>query len=351
MAKSRKRKEEKVASDIQVGRSLVEALRQRRPTEILDLLSPESLWGKIPFFVNSGNYALNYILSGKFINGGWPGGRLSELYGGFSSGKSLLIEVAIAEAQKQNIVTALDDTEVAFLSGFAEKLHIDIPSLIYLASDSAEDVLENLKDNVEDIKELVGPDINILYCWDSVAQSKSKSEEGKNLTDIPGYNTGKARLLSMAGRKLHKFLMNNRVCFLVSNQTREKVGVLFGDTETTPGGNAIPFWASIRVRLSRTGLIKDSEGRIVGVKAKVFTKKNKIFAPLKECVVDILFDQGIAPYSGLLDLFKTLGYVKTSGSWSSFPESWEIEKKFQGEEGFIEMLETYNILERLDAIE
>ena len=238
--------------------------------------------------------------------GGLPRGRVVQIYGPESSGKTTLAIHAIAECQKKGGIAAFIDAEHAFDRFYAEKLGVDVENLLISQPDNGEQALEI----AENLIRSGAIDIIVI---DSVAALVPRSE-------IEGSKVGlQARLMSQALRKLTATIGRTGCCCIFINQLREKIGVLFGNPETTTGGNALKFYASIRLDIRRSGSpIKDREGNLIGNSVKVKVVKNKLAPPFKIATFDIMYGQGISKTGELIDLGSELDIVQKSGSWFSY---------------------------------
>lgn len=243
--------------------------------------------------------------------GGLPKGRVVEIYGPESSGKTTLAIHAIANVQRNGGIAAFIDAEHAFDRFYAEKLGVDTQSLLISQPDNGEQALE-IADN------LIRSGAIDLIVIDSVAALTPKAEiEGEMGDSKMGLQ---ARLMSQALRKLTGTINKTKCCCVFINQLREKIGVMFGNPETTTGGNALKFYASVRLDIRRIGQIKDGE-HVVGNRARVKVIKNKVAPPFRMAEFDIVFGEGISKNGEIIDLGVELNVVKKSGSWFAYEDT------------------------------
>ena len=268
--------------------------------------------------------------------GGYPKGRVIEVYGPESSGKTTLTLHALAECQKKGGIAAFIDAEHAFDRFYAENLGVDIENLIISQPDNGEQALE-ITDN------LIRSGAIDMVIIDSVAALTPKSEiEGEMGDSKMGLH---ARLMSQALRKLTSSISKTNCTVFFINQLRDKIGVMFGSPETTTGGNALKFYASIRVDIRRSTQIKNSDGGVIGNRTRVKIVKNKVAPPFRLAEFDIMYGKGISKVGEIIDLAVNAEIINKSGSWFSY----EGTKLGQGRDAVKEILsDNPELMEKLE---
>src|SRR6478735_4395755 len=268
--------------------------------------------------------------------GGFPRGRIVEVYGPESSGKTTLALTVVASAQKTGGICAYIDAEHAMDPEYATKLGVNIDDMLISQPDSGEQALEI----AETLVRSNSVDVIVI---DSVAALVPRAElDGEMGDSLPGLQ---ARLMSQALRKITAIVANSHTCFIFINQLREKIGVFFGSPETTTGGKALKFYASVRLDIRRIGAIKDGD-KVVGNRTRVKVVKNKCAPPFREAEFDIMYGEGISREGDLIDIAVNHNVIEKSGAWFSY----RGERLGQGRDNVKNMLKvTPDLLERIEA--
>jgi recombination protein RecA len=271
--------------------------------------------------MSSGCLALDYILGG-----GFPVGRMTEIYGDTSTGKSLIAAQVAAMAQYNGHIVMMADSESAVSMPIMDAVGVDIDNLIYSNPDTVEEVFEQFEEAIE-LKAKKYPDELMVMIWDSVAATSVKMEMEKDYGDA--FYGRHAAVISQAMRKITRKISSHRICMIFINQTRKKIGVMFGDDETTFGGKAIAFHASVRVRLKEGDKIRvdKPKKKIVGIHTKATIVKNKVAMPFREAKLPIYFGHGIDDPLSSLYWLQDNDYA-TKGNWMTITLDGE-ERKFQ----------------------
>ena len=266
-------------------------------------------------WISSGCSMLDLAISNK-PKGGFPVGRITEITGLEASGKSLLAAHTLAETQKKGGLAVYIDTESATSSEFLTAIGVDLKKMLYVPLETVEEIFETIETIVEGVRKS-DKDRLVTIVVDSIMGASTKIEMSMEY-DKDGYATSKSIILSKAMRKVTNWIARERICLIFTNQLRTKMGVSFGDPWTTAGGKAIPFHASVRLRLKNLGQIKAKVNKVeqvVGNKTSVQVVKNRMGPPHRKINYEIYYDSGIDNYGGWLSVMKTFDIVKQSGAW------------------------------------
>ena len=279
----------------------------------------------------------NILIDRALGVGGFPRGRVVEIYGPESSGKTTLTLTVVAQAQRRGGLAAFIDVEHALDPQYAQKLGVNLDDLLVSQPSSGEEALRICET-------LVRSNALDVIVLDSVAALVTKQELDGEIGDSTV--GAQARLMSAALRKLTSLISKARTTCLFTNQIREKIGVMFGNPETTPGGKALKFYSSVRVDIRRIGQIKQTDGTVVGNRTKVKVVKNKVAPPFTEAEFDIMYNEGISNTGSLLDLAIEKGIIEKRGSWLSYKGA----QLAQGRDAAKEVLKTDpNIFAEIEA--
>ena len=265
-------------------------------------------------WISTGCDSLDLAISNR-PNGGFPVGRITEITGLEASGKSLLASHALAETQKKGGLAVYIDTESATSTEFLQAIGCDLKTMLYVPLETIEEIFETIETIVEQVRKS-NKDRLVTIVVDSVAGASTKTEMAAEY-DKDGYATSKSIILSKAMRKVTNWIARENICLIFTNQLRTKLGVSFGDAWTTSGGKAIPFHASVRLRLKNTGMIKakiNGVEQVVGSKTEVQVVKNRMGPPHRKVNYDIYYDSGIDNFGGWLEIMKKFDLVKQSGA-------------------------------------
>ena len=304
-------------------------------------------------WISSGHSMLDLAISNR-PNGGFPVGRITEITGLEASGKSLLAAHTLAETQKKGGLAVYIDTESATSAEFLSAIGVDLKSMLYVPLETIEEIFETIETIVENVRKS-DKDRLLTIIVDSVMGASTKQEMSAEY-DKDGYATSKSIILSKAMRKVTNWIARERICLIFTNQLRTKMGVMFGDPWTTAGGKAIPFHASVRLRLKNMGQIKakmNGREEVVGIKTRVTVVKNRMGPPLRSIDYEIYFDSGIDNYGGWLSVMKDFKLVKQAGAWYDYTDvdvnTGEVlnEMKFQSKDLIEKVLTDPAVKERL----
>jgi len=280
-------------------------------------------------FVSTGSTMLDLAISNK-PNGGIAVGRITELNGLESSGKSLIGAHILAETQMKGGVAVYIDTETAVSTEFLESIGVDVQSMLYLHLETVEDIFSAIEEIVAKVRES-DKDRLVTILVDSLAAATTKVELEAEF-DKDGWATSKAIILSKAMRKITQMIGRQKIALVFTNQLRQKLGVMFGDPWTTSGGKALPFHASTRIRLKNLGQIKDAKKNTIGMKMRAQVIKNRLGPPMRHADFELYFESGIDDEGSWLKVLKDHNLVKQGGAWYTMNNHLGEEIKFQSKD-------------------
>lgn len=369
MVAAKKKKEEQVQDDFTAD--LINQINKAHNDKIAFNLGTEDAPANIKRWISTGSRQLDFIIANQ-LNGGLPEGRIVEIQGPTSSGKSHIAFELAKSTQKMGGIVVYIDTENATSLQNLMQLGIDVKRrFVFVQSGCTEDIFQICEDTIMKARAMT-KDVPVTIIWDSIAGASPKAElEGAYDKDTIGLQ---ARVLGKGFRKITNIIGNQNVLMVLINQQRMKIGVMFGDPITTPGGNAIPYASSVRIRVTSTGQqhIEDKNGNVIGIKVKAKTIKNRVARPFRECEFQIHFGVGVKEHEEVFDLFRThcstlpkgqLGVkcgnefimVEGTGAWKTFTvtdgKTGEvlIEKKFYKQE-FDQILYNPEYSKYMDAL-
>jgi recombination protein RecA len=294
-------------------------------------------------WISTGSSMLDLAISNR-PNGGFPIGRIAEITGLEASGKSLLAAHALANTQKQGGMAVYIDTENAISREFLEAIGLDLEKMLYVPLETIEDIFEAIEGIIESVRKSNKNKL-VTIVVDSVMGASTKIEMAAEY-DKDGYATSKSIILSKGMRKLTNMIGREKICLIFTNQLRSRLGVSFGDPWTTSGGKAIPFHASVRLRLKSLGQIKAKKNgidQIIGIQTRAQVIKNRMGPPLKSVDYDIYFESGIDNYGGWLNVMKDHNLVRQAGAWYTYTTKAGKDVKFQSKD-FEKLLKNDNTL-------
>jgi recombination protein RecA len=299
-----------LSSDVTVLASKLKDKLADSTSEVL-VLDTESTIVTKPKFLSTQHPGLDSVLGG-----GIPCGRIVELFSGSEgAGKSTLAAHLVAECQRTGGIAVMFDSEKGNLGPRLEQLGVDLSQMIYVDPESVENVFSAVEGTIEWANSGTPYD-KVLIVWDSVAATQTRHQANNTYDDSPQIGE-LARVLSYHLKKLSRDISRSEVYFVAVNQTREKIGVMYGDKMTTPGGRGIHYWASTRIRMNAKQKIKSSAGDVDGWVVEVYAVKNKVIKPFRYTNIHLLFDGGIDGWRGLFDFLADKGAL-TKGAWNSF---------------------------------
>jgi len=326
MSRSKKEQEDELASEL--AKSLNTKFKGTGYQTAYFLAQDNTSPSEVKGWVGSGSSMLDLAVSNR-PDGGFPVGRITEITGLEASGKSLLAAHALANTQKEGGLAVYIDTENAVSREFLEAIGLDLSKMLYVPLETVEDIFEAIESITESVRKS-NKDRLVTIVVDSVMGASTKIEMAKEF-DKDGYATSKAIILSKGMRKLTNMIGREKICLIFTNQLRTRLGVSFGDPYTTSGGKAIPFHASVRLRLKSVGQIKvkkDGVDQVIGIKTRCQVIKNRMGPPLKSVDYDIYFESGIDNYGGWLNVLKQFKLVLSTGAWYTFTRSDGTKVKF-----------------------
>lgn len=263
----------------------------------------------------------------RILGGGLPVGRVTQIWGSSSAGKSLIAEQVVAWTQQLGYPAMYLDTESAVSIDMMRAVGVDVDNLIYSIPENLESLFQLMEDTIKIVSEKM-PDKKLLIVWDSVAASPTKREaEGDYGKSSMG---NQAFVISQGMKKIAGLIAKTQTCCLFLNQVRQNVGVMFGDADTSPGGNALEFYSSVIIKLQRRSKIKNAKGRPIGVETLATCTKNKLSAPFRSCTLPIYFGTGIDDTSASFRYLKDNGLIVAAGSYYSIPEAIALSLKNAG---------------------
>ena len=280
-------------------------------------------------FISTGSTMLDLAISNR-PDGGIAVGRITELNGLESSGKSLLGAHILAETQRKGGVAVYIDTETSVSTEFLGAIGVDVQSMLYLHLETVEDIFSAIEEIVAKVRES-DKDRLVTILVDSLAAATTKIELEAEF-DKDGWATSKAIILSKAMRKITQMIGRQKIALIFTNQLRQKLGVMFGDPWTTSGGKALPFHASTRIRLKNKGQIKDAKKNTIGMTILAQVVKNRLGPPLRSCEFPLYFESGIDDVGSWLKVMKDHSIVKQAGAWYTITDHLGAEHKFQSKE-------------------
>jgi recombination protein RecA len=304
-------------------------------------------------WISTGCSMLDLAISNR-PHGGFPVGRITEITGLEASGKSLLAAHALAETQKKGGLGVYIDTEAASSAEFLQAIGVDLKSMLYVPLETIEEIFETIETIVENVRKS-DKDRLVTIIVDSIMGASTKIEMAAEY-DKDGYATSKSIILSKAMRKVTNWIARERICLIFTNQLRTKLGVSFGDPWTTSGGKALPFHASVRLRLKSIGQIKaklNGKDQVVGIQTRCLIVKNRMGPPLRTIDYEIYFDSGIDNYGGWLSIMKDFKLVTQAGAWYTYQDvdlnTGEVlsEMKFQSKDFAEKVIDNTEIRDRL----